>query len=161
MNAHNNYNKRLKEKARFLRANPTKAEIKLWTHILKAGKLKKYKFNRQRPIGNFIVDFFCKSLKLIIEVDGMSHVGNADKDNLRTKKLEELGYKFIRFSDNNILNNINGVYSVLDEFIEKYDLEIRDTLPPNPPPKGETSVPHPEGIKFLLNKFEIIKNIKL
>jgi very-short-patch-repair endonuclease len=66
------YNPKLKQLARQLRNNSTKAEIVLWQH-LKGNKMMGHDFHRQKPIDNFIADFYCNSLKLIIEVDGYSH----------------------------------------------------------------------------------------
>jgi very-short-patch-repair endonuclease len=66
------YNKNLKQFSRNLRNNSTLGEVLLWNE-LKAGKMYGYKFNRQKPLGNYIVDFYCKSLALVIEVDGESH----------------------------------------------------------------------------------------
>jgi len=64
------YNKDNKEFSKELRNNSTKGEVLLW-NVLKAGKIKGHKFNRQRPLGNFIADFYCKPLKLVIEIDGI------------------------------------------------------------------------------------------
>lgn len=72
---HLGYNKKLKPLARKLRNNSTPAEIRLWSEILQAKKMEGYSFLRQRPVLNFIADFVCKELKLIIEVDGSSHQG--------------------------------------------------------------------------------------
>lgn len=70
---HLEYNKELNEIARKLRKESTPAEIRLWTKLLHAKKMKGYQFLRQRPVLNYIADFMCKELKLIIEVDGESH----------------------------------------------------------------------------------------
>ena len=67
------YNKRLKDLARQLRKQSTKAEIKLWNEVLRSKQMHGYTFLRQRPVLNFIADFMCKELKLIIEVDGYTH----------------------------------------------------------------------------------------
>jgi very-short-patch-repair endonuclease len=68
------YDRNLKELAKKLRRNMTYSEVMLWNEI-KNGKLKGYDFDRQRPIGNYIVDFYCKDLRLALEVDGISHTG--------------------------------------------------------------------------------------
>ena len=67
------YNKNLKQLARDLRNNPTKAENRMWYDVLSDQRFLGYKFTRQRPIDQYIVDFFCKELLLIIEIDGKSH----------------------------------------------------------------------------------------
>ena len=72
--AHSLYNKHLKPKARELRKDMTKAEAVLWKYILRAGNMKGFCFNRQRPVMGYIADFLCKDLSLIIEVDGTSHL---------------------------------------------------------------------------------------
>ena len=81
-----NYNKNLRHKAHSLRHSMTKAEACLWKYALRAGMMKGYVFNRQRPIGNYIADFVCKELMLVIEVDGYSH----QHEEIQTKdKLKE------------------------------------------------------------------------
>ena len=109
---HLGYNKKLKELARNLRKNSTKAEIRLWSEVLRAGKMKGYTFLRQRPVLNYIADFMCKELKLIIEVDGATHNHEEQwyKDQERQKELEEYGFTVLRFSDNEIQKNLEGVY---------------------------------------------------
>ncbi|MBN2773661.1 MAG: DUF559 domain-containing protein, partial [Prolixibacteraceae bacterium] len=73
---YNNYNKELKDFARKLRNNSTLAEVILWDKLLKKKQLRNYQFLRQRSIDIYIVDFFCKDLKLVIEVDGTYHLFN-------------------------------------------------------------------------------------
>ncbi len=73
------YNKKLKGISRALRNNSTLAEVLLWNE-LKSGKMRGYKFNRQKPLKNYIVDFYCKKLCLIIEIDGDSHIYKYKKD---------------------------------------------------------------------------------
>ena len=70
-----------------------------------------YSFLRQRPIDNYIADFFCKELKLIIETDGISHHNEEAfiNDQKRTKRLSDLGYNLIRFDDNEVMNDIENV----------------------------------------------------
>ena len=90
------YNKNLKEYSRILRNNSTLGEILLWQK-LRAGALEGYKFNRQKPLGRFIVDFYCKRLKLVIEVDGDYHIENKQrvKDLKRQQILESMGLNFL------------------------------------------------------------------
>lgn len=78
--SYNHYNKNLKEFARKLRNNSTFAEVVLWDKVLKNRQLRDYQFLRQRAIGNYIVDFFSKELKLIIELDGEIHKFQKSKD---------------------------------------------------------------------------------
>ena len=88
----------------------------LWRH-LKGKQLLGYDFDRQRPIGNFIVDFFCNELMLAIEIDGESHSEKADQDAERQKILEESGVRFLRFADNEVKKNIEGVVAAIEQWI--------------------------------------------
>ena len=92
------YNKHNKQLSRNLRNHSTLAEVLLWNE-LKAGKIKGYKFNRQKPLLKYIVDFYCKKLNLIIEIDGETHIGKEQEDRERQEKLEGLGLSFLRFED--------------------------------------------------------------
>ena len=98
--------KRLTRVARKLRAEPTLAEQRLWSH-LRASQLG-VRFTRQFPIGNHIADFACRSGRLVIEVDGGQHAENA-LDETRTAMIEAHGYRVIRFWNNDVLSNIDGV----------------------------------------------------
>ena len=115
------YNKKLKHLARNLRNNQTLTEKYIWTLILKSRQLKGYQFLRQRPIGKYIADFFCKDLKLIIELDGLTHEGKEFEDIIRQKNLENTGYTVLRFKDTEVMKNIEGVQALLEEWIEKYE----------------------------------------
>lgn len=118
--SNNYYNKNLKGFARNLRKDSTKAEIKLWNDVLRARQLNGYQFLRQRPILNYIADFMCKELKLIIEVDGISHNEDSwEKDQGRQKQLEAKGYRLLRFSDNEVMNGIENVRRTLEIWIEE------------------------------------------
>jgi very-short-patch-repair endonuclease len=114
------YNRSLKILARNLRNNSTKAEIYLWNDVLKGGYLKNYKFLRQRPVLNYIADFMCQELMLIIEVDGETHEIEevAQKDLKKTTDLENVGFTVLRFSDWEVLNRIWDVAEILMKWIE-------------------------------------------
>ena len=101
----------------------TKAEACLWKYILKARKLKGYQFRRQRPVLNYIADFMCMDLMLVIEVDGITHWDEevVKKDEIRQKKLEEIGFTVIRFDDNDVLHDIENVERVLLGFVEDFE----------------------------------------
>ena len=92
------YNSELNEYARKLRNNSTLSEILLWNEI-KNQKILGYKFERQKIIKNYIVDFFCYELMLVIEIDGSTHDYKREKDEKRQYEIEKLGIKFIRYSD--------------------------------------------------------------
>ena len=114
------YNKVLQSKGNELRKNMTKAEACLWKFVLKAKKLKGYSFRRPRPVLKYITDFMCKELMLIIEVGGYAHLlyDTIKKDIIKTKHLEEHGFKVVRLSDNEVLKNISDVKMKLENVIE-------------------------------------------
>ena len=113
------YNNELQVLARELRNSMTKAECCLWKYALKAKKLHGYQFTRQRPVLDYIVDFMCKELMLIIEIDGISHqFDNVEKkDKLKQLRLEQAGFEVLRFQDGEILNNISDVIRTIETFI--------------------------------------------
>ena len=104
--------------ARNLRKNSTTQENLLWS-LLRNRKLNNLKFKRQVPIGSYIVDFVCEEKKLIIELDGGQHntPENLQYDKKRTEYLNSLGYKVIRFWNNEFDNNLEGVYEKLLEVV--------------------------------------------
>jgi very-short-patch-repair endonuclease len=99
-------------RSRELRTNATKAERALWA-ILGNRQLAGVRFNRQVPIGPYICDFAARTAKLIIELDGGQHGSQADYDSARTKFLSAKGYRVIRFWNNDVLGNLDGVASVI------------------------------------------------
>jgi very-short-patch-repair endonuclease len=124
------YNKDLKKFSRNLRNDSTFSEILLWME-LRAGKMKGYKFNRQKPILNYIVDFYCKKLRLVIEIDGISHDYEevAKKDKIRQAKLEEIGLQFIRFDDLEVKTNMENVLSEIEGWIEDWEQKNKEGNP--------------------------------
>lgn len=113
------YNKNLTQRARENRSNPTKAESKIWNEVLRMRQFADYKFLRQKPIDNYIVDFYCSELSLVIEIDGDSHAETVEYDAVRTKVLEALGLTVVRYSNEDVLRNIAGVYDDLWDRIQK------------------------------------------
>ena len=126
------YNPKLKELARDLRNNSTKSEIILWLK-LKGKQMYGYDFHRQKPIDNYIVDFFCNELMLAIEVDGYSHQLEDVyfKDVEKEKKLQDYGISVLRFTDNQVLNEIDNVIRAVEFYIEEYEKHT-----PNPSQEG-------------------------
>jgi len=114
------YDSKLKTLAKELRKNMTYAEIALWSAI-RNKTLKGYKFRRQVPISNYIVDFYCPELMLVIEIDGRSHDLKQDKDVLRQQELEKFGLKIIRFSEAEVIQNLNGVSKALFKWVEDFE----------------------------------------
>ncbi|MBK9329826.1 MAG: DUF559 domain-containing protein [Sphingobacteriales bacterium] len=114
------YNPRLKEFARQLRNNSTKSEIRLW-HYLKGKQRMGYDFHRQKPIDNYIIDFYCCEIMLAIELDGIIHTyENAIvRDKIRDERLRSLGITVIRFDNAFVLNQINWVLEEIDETINR------------------------------------------
>jgi very-short-patch-repair endonuclease len=98
-------------KARQLRRDPTDAERRMWS-ALRDRRLAKYKFRRQHPIGPFIVDFACTRYALVVEIDGTQHAENV-AENRRTAFLQRQGWQVIRFWNNDVLSNTNGVIETI------------------------------------------------
>ena len=80
-----------------------------------------FDFHRQKPIGNYIVDFFCNELMLAIEIDGESHYGNEEKDKIRQQKIEKFGISFLRFDESEIYYNMNGVIKTIKQWIKSHN----------------------------------------
>jgi very-short-patch-repair endonuclease len=116
------------ERARRLRRDQTDAERKLWLR-LRDRRLNGWKFKRQVPIDRYIADFCCPDARLIIELDGGQHTMNEEADAKRTAFLESCGYLVLRFWNNDVLKNMDGVLE-----------EILATLPQAP------SAPHPDPL---------------
>ncbi len=118
-------------RSRELRNHSTRSEIHLWNQ-LKRRQVKGYQFNRQKPLGPYIVDFFCKRLNLVIEIDGYTHDSEEAqaKDRERQEFLEGMGLRFLRLRDEEVRENIDGVMKKIEEMIEGIE---RDQLnPPGP-----------------------------
>ena len=111
------YNPELKALARELRRNMTLSEVLLWNE-LKQKQILGCDFDRQRPIGNFIVDFYCKELSLAIEIDGDTHIYRYDYDDERQRILEKSGVRFLRFEDIEIKKRMTNVLRVIEDWIE-------------------------------------------
>jgi very-short-patch-repair endonuclease len=104
--------------ARSLRVNQTDAEVHIWSHLRRRG-LANARFRRQITIDPYIVDFVCTDCMLIIELDGGQHAEQVEYDERRTKFLESLGYRVMRFWNNDVLENTDGVLQVILAEIEK------------------------------------------
>ena len=116
------YNPKLKPLAKAFRNDMTISEILLWNE-LKQKKMLGYDFDCQRPIDNFIVDFYCKDLMLAIEVDGISHDFEEaiDNDEIRQEKLENMGVRFLRFDDREIRKDMPNVLRTIEYWIEEHE----------------------------------------
>ena len=102
------------KRAREMRRSPTPAENILW-RILRNRQIEGCKFVRQHPISPYIVDFCCRDKKLVIEVDGGIHVGQEDYDRSWDSYLAELGYRVMRFRNDDVVKNINAVAAMIQE----------------------------------------------
>ena len=121
--------------ARQLRKNSTRAERKLWRY-LRSRSLAGYKFVRQEPIGPYVVDFVCRERRLVIEVDGGQHADNA-RDVVRERWLVAHRYRVLRFWNNEVVENIEGVWDTIFA-------AAAAALPPHPDPlpaRGERESP--------------------
>ena len=112
------YKPHLNALARELRKNMTRGEVTFWQY-LKGKKLLGYNFDRQRPIDDFIVDFYCKELMLAIEIDGASHDDEDTqlKDEIRQPIIESFGVKFLRFSESDAGNHPEVVVQAIAQWI--------------------------------------------
>lgn len=115
------YNKELKQRARELRKNQTKAERHIWDKILKNKQFFWYKFTRQKVLDSFIADFYCSKLKLVVEIDWDTHFNEKTEkyDQDRTQKLNELWIDVIRYTNQEVLENIEWIYQDLKEKLIK------------------------------------------
>ncbi len=119
-------NKNLMGNARTLRKEMTKEERHLWYDFLRGHTLK---FYRQKPIGNYIVDFYCDQAKLVIELDGGQHYepSGQQRDRMRTKDLENMGLSVLRFSNLDVMQNFEGVCQTIQ-------IELARCIPGYEPP---------------------------
>ena len=119
------YDKSLKEKARMLRTNPIPAEKLFWKTLRQMPFYKSQKFYRQKPIGSYIVDFYCHQFQLVIEIDGDTHGETETKvnDQKRTTYLQSIGLTILRFTNQEVKENIEGVIVKLEGFILKKKLD--------------------------------------
>ncbi len=120
------YNKDLKDFSRRLRNNSTLGEILLWQK-LRAGGMMNYTFNRQKPLDRYVVDFYCKPLNLVIEIDGSYHFESEQKvkDNQRQEVLEKMGLNFLRFSEQQIRKDMDVVLNAIERYIVAWEEKER------------------------------------
>jgi len=109
-----NYRKSLKTNSQKLRNTPTDAEQRLWQR-LRYKQVAGFPFNRQKPISNYIVDFYCAKAKLVVEIDGAQHVEEKHqlRDTARDKALQQMGLRVLRFDNRQVLLNLDAVVEVI------------------------------------------------
>ncbi len=112
------YLEQLRTPSKINRKNPIKAELKIWYEFLK-NRPENYKFTRQKPLSRFILDFYCSELLLVIEIDGGSHIKKRERDVLRDKFLRCLNIETIRFTNEQILNNLKEVKNKIIKIINE------------------------------------------
>ena len=122
----------LKNRSRELRKNATLSEVLLWEQ-LKGRQILNYKFRRQERIIDYIVDFYCKELKLAIEIDGFSHDFKMEYDTFRQKSLEQLGVHMLRFQDEMVKQDMITVVQQIVDWINGHAM-VSPT--PTPPKRG-------------------------
>src|SRR4030066_661126 len=110
------YDPKLKQRARELRKQGVLSEVLLWNQ-LKGRKMRGYQFMRQKPVGEYIVDFYCSRLQLVIEIDGESHNGRFDYDMERQRFLESLGLTVLRFNDVEVKRDVENVVMAIEGWI--------------------------------------------
>jgi len=111
------------KRARELRKNMTEAEKKLWLHLRKK-KLMGLKFRKQHPIDTFIADFYCHECRLVIEVDGAIHNSKEanNYDSARNAEMERFGINILRFSNDQVMKQINLVINTIKDFKNTHSL---------------------------------------
>ena len=118
--------KREQKKRRYLRKNMPKSEVLLWTK-LKNRQMHGERFLRQYGVDQYILDFYCPRLKLAIEADGDSHfvIGAEDYDKARQEYIESFGIEFLRFKNEDVYKNIDGVCQTVYDKIEEIKIVAR------------------------------------
>jgi very-short-patch-repair endonuclease len=128
------------EAARRLRSSMTATEKRLWDAV-RARKLEGMKFRRQYPFGDYILDFCAPAIKLAIEVDGSIHLGTRDADRKRTEELEIYGYQVLRFSNDEIIHDLDHVLCRIRQTIQALTRQTRLEPSAPPPPKRNDEGP--------------------
>jgi very-short-patch-repair endonuclease len=122
------FNSRNTKRARDLRKQGAPAEIKLWQRLSKR-QLDGFKFSRQIPIGQYFADFVCRSARLVVEIDGPSHDVQVEYDCDRTEWIEAQGYRLIRFTNGDVMQNLEGVIVMIGQVLAEMSLPTPVPLP--------------------------------
>ena len=120
--------------ARRLRRDSTSAELRLWNRLC-SRSINGHKFVRQQPLGRFVVDFLCREKRLVVEVDGGQH-DESDRDRARDQWLREHNYRILRFWNNDVMSNMDGV-------LETIANAMHEAAPPHPVPASGGNRPLP------------------
>ena len=139
------YNVNLKGKSRLLRKNLTDSERALWLR-LRGKQLMGIQFYRQKPIHNYIVDFFAPKANLVIELDGSQHMHaySLQKDKKRDEYLIDLGLKILRFNSNEVIKETDAIVEIIYQTMKE---QLKSKISPNPslPKRGKVSPPLAKG----------------
>jgi very-short-patch-repair endonuclease len=135
------YDPKLKQRSRELRKNSTLAEVLLWNQ-LKRRRMLGFSFLRQKPVYKYIVDFYCPKLKLVIEIDGDSHLNKFERDQTRQKRLEDLGLTVLRFHDRDVKRDMANVLRCIQNWMEQHVKESDRDIPLRPLQRGN-DIPTP------------------
>ncbi len=135
------YNPKLKALARELRNKSTLAEVLLWKH-LKSGQQLGYDFHRQKPILEWIADFYSPELRLVIEIDGESHRFRGEQDREKQTAFEQIGLTVLRFGDRAVKDNALGVAAAIESWIRN---QVAKDSKPHTPPCGHPSQEGTQG----------------
>ncbi|MDR3450932.1 MAG: endonuclease domain-containing protein [Alphaproteobacteria bacterium] len=119
-------------RARELRNNASPVENTLWAVLREAAKIAGLKFRRQQPLHPYIADFACMQARLLVELDGDSHANSVAYDKVRDRKLREMGFSILRFCNDDVVQNAEGVAARIIERAHLLNAPL-----PNPPHKGE------------------------
>jgi very-short-patch-repair endonuclease len=124
-------NKAYTARRKALRRPLSKAEAVIWLHLSRK-QMNGFKFRRQYSVNQYVIDFYCPELKLAIEIDGDSHYGYLSEkyDNERQKHIESFGIHFMRFTNDDVCKNIDGVLQMIFEWTTKYN---EKSTPPHVP----------------------------
>lgn len=114
------YNPALKNRARQLRSRCTLSEVLLWKR-LRGRQMRGYDFHRQKPVSDYIVDFYCNELFLAIEIDGGYRLNQAHEDLERQRRIESLGVHFLRFTSDEVEQNLDVVVAAIDAWIGRQE----------------------------------------
>jgi very-short-patch-repair endonuclease len=135
----------IRDRARQLRRNQTDAERELWAR-LRSRQLFGFKFRRQYPIGSFITDFCCFEQHLVVELDGGQHAEQTEADQRRSDLLTRHGYRVLRFWDNDVMQNMNGVLQRITEALSSSNVNLTPSPVPSPRGRGsERNQKHPKA----------------
>ena len=109
--------RKLKPESRRMRGEPTQAEAALWER-LRRKRLSGVRFRRQHPLDRFVVDFFAPELRLVVEIDGPIHDRSVEQDRDRQARLEQLGYRVVRFTNEEAMQSLDGVLDTITKHLE-------------------------------------------